>query len=659
MCIFFLVLAALPGGAPPPEVDAFREGLLFHLAYLRQPDGSYRPAPGKKPTLLATCDAAFLRHIISGLPAREERQRWIEAIQKYQDPHTGVFEGKLHRFGMALRALNILGGSPRHPLRFLDRWKDPEALIRWLENLDWRETWGTSIEVLHVTTPRLLERGREDRIWGDRFFRWLEENQDGKTGFWGTNRGASLWIGMGGTFHIVPPYRAAGRPLPRPEAMIDSTLKLQERDGSFRGGYGQMDACHLLMVLTRQTPHRKEEIRRALGNVVDALLGEWDPRARLLGGVRDLHDLLADYQALGYALSLHPDHPLAKISWQDAWDPRLWRISEARSDPGPLPAEAWTVMGTYAAVTVSAGEKERLKDYAGAAKKIFRELDELLSNYKPESEISRLNRSSGKEPVPLSGPTLEVLRHSLRYAGLTSGCFDPTVVPLVRLWGFGGGEPPKRVPPPAELKRVLGLVGYQHLVLAENSARLELPGMGVDTGGIAKGYAVDVAYSRLLEMDAASVMVNLGGNIRCRGFPRGAGPWKIGVRNPFQRDLIVGVLSLTGGMAVATSGNYERFVTIGGKRYSHILDPRTGYPAQGMAGVTVISETALEADALSTALFILGIEGSRPVLSRLPSSEALFIPDRKPLEIWLTPGFQKHFTPNPEHAGAVRIIKER
>ena len=203
-------------------------------------------------------------------------------------------------------------------------------------------------------------------------------------------------------------------------------------------------------------------------------------------------------------------------------------------------------------------------------------------------------------------------------------------------------------------------MGYRHVRLGPGAtAYLEKAGLQLDLGGIAKGYAVDVAYDRLVGKGVDNAMVNLGGNIRCRGLARRGTPWRVGVRDPFDRETIVGVLRLTDGLAVATSGNYERFVTIAGERYAHILDPRTGYPVKGMAGVTVVAGSALEADAMSTSLFVLGMEEGLQVLGELESCEALFVPDEQPLSIYITPGFGRYFTPLRPYAGAVKELPLR
>jgi FAD:protein FMN transferase len=310
-------------------------------------------------------------------------------------------------------------------------------------------------------------------------------------------------------------------------------------------------------------------------------------------------------------------------------------------------------MGTYATVSVPADEKSMLTVCADDAKSVFSELEKTLTVYDPGSEISRLNAAAGRSPVAVSGHTRRMLRLSRQYGELSGGAFDVTVSPLIQLWGFSGGQAPVRRHAPEIVAEVLTRTGYHHLAIEGETAFLDTAGMSVDLGGIAKGYAVDVCFERLTRKKIPNVMVNLGGNLRCNGVARAGRPWNIGVQNPFEDGEIVGTIGLTGGRAVATSGNYERFVVIDGKRYAHIIDPRSGFPVEGMAGVTVISGKAVEADALSTALYVAGISGAAEILARTPASHALLIPDEQPIRIFLSPGFRQHFSPTPKYAVCV------
>ena len=327
----------------------------------------------------------------------------------------------------------------------------------------------------------------------------------------------------------------------------------------------------------------------------------------------------------------------------------------ASPDTPPV-GESWTVMGTFARVSVPAHERDGLASSVATATEVFERVNALLSTYDPDSEISLVNGAAGGEPVAVSPLTREVLAQSVRASRETDGCFDPTVLPLMRLWGFRDGRPRERAPSAEELRETLNAIGVGHLVLAESTALLDVAGVEIDLGGIAKGYAVDLVFDELAARGVENIMVDLGGNIRCRGIARGERTWRIGVRNPFERASIVGTIDLGGGMAVATSGNYERFVTIAGEQYAHIVDSRTGRPVQGMAGVTVVSPRAVDADVLSTALFIAGPTGATKILARFPGSGALFIPDRPEFEILITDDLAGRFSAKPEFADRVRRV---
>jgi thiamine biosynthesis lipoprotein len=324
----------------------------------------------------------------------------------------------------------------------------------------------------------------------------------------------------------------------------------------------------------------------------------------------------------------------------------------------------WTTMGTFASIDVPAREAGKLDAYAAQARDIFEDINGSLTVYSADSELARVNLSAGTAPVPVSDDTAAAVRLALHYAEVSGGSFDPTVAPLVRLWGFSGGTPPPELPAAGMIKDALGTVGHAGVKLTPRSAdacggwqvALERRGMSLDLGGIAKGHAVDLCYDRLAAMDAQHVMVNLGGNIRCRGEASPGRPWRIGIRNPFNQSEIVGVVELSDGWSVATSGNYERFVTIGGQRYTHIIDPRTGYPVKGMAAVTVISPSAVEADAMSTACFVMGVSRATALLATLPDCHVLFIEDERPLTLRLTSGFAGFFAPAQAFSSRVRIV---
>jgi len=317
--------------------------------------------------------------------------------------------------------------------------------------------------------------------------------------------------------------------------------------------------------------------------------------------------------------------------------------------------KSWLTMGTFASVTVPADDARRLEKALPAVTNRAAAIAADLTVYNPESDVSRLNAAAG-EPAfrPVSPHTLRMIEASRRIASLTDGAFDPTVGPLAEMWGFNTGTPPQRLPASERIARVLARIGLQHVAVSNGMARIRAPGVALDFGGIAKGYGVDLCYEELRNAGIENVMVNIGGNLRVGGQPEESRPWRIGVRDPFDNNRLLGTLSLCDGDAVATSGHYERFVTIEGRRYAHIIDPRTGLPVEGMAGVTVVAPTGVEADGLSTALFVLGPDGLSAVLARRPGLCAALVPNARPRALVATPAFLDRFQPAPRMRNRIR-----
>ena len=313
-------------------------------------------------------------------------------------------------------------------------------------------------------------------------------------------------------------------------------------------------------------------------------------------------------------------------------------------------------MGGRATVTLGTAYSDRIDPITAQVQTIFARLEWELSTYRPESAISLLAEQAGVAPLAVSEDAFRVLSLGKYFGDLSDGAFDITVAPLVRLWGFGRTPGPAGLPSEGSVRKQVGLVDYRRLVLANGTAFLPVKGMGVDLGGIAKGYAVDLAFDYCRSAGIEDFLIDLSGNIRVSGRPQWREDWQIGVRNPFDRSRIIGKVTLESGMALATSGNYERFVEIAGQRYSHIIDPRTGYPVTGTAGVTILCQDATTADGLSTSFFVVGLKGAGKLLQETPSAEVLIVPDKYPTELWLTPGFAKAFVPIPELAKAVRLF---
>lgn len=256
-----------------------------------------------------------------------------------------------------------------------------------------------------------------------------------------------------------------------------------------------------------------------------------------------------------------------------------------------------------------------------------RRLERMLSRFVQGSEITALNRSAGESRQPVSAETFAILTEAQRLSARSNGSFDITVGPLVDLWDFHHATSP---PSDARIRQTAALVHWQDLILYPETceAMLRRNGQSLDLGGIGKGYASD-AFMRLLQsLGIPSAFSNLGGNVSTLGTRPDGSPWRVGIRHP-RNDGLIGAVEVVG-KAVVTSGDYEQFfLDRAGKRYHHILDPCTGRPAaRGLISATVIASSAMEADALSTALLASGIEKGLEWFSQYGAAQAILIDEQ-------------------------------
>jgi len=256
----------------------------------------------------------------------------------------------------------------------------------------------------------------------------------------------------------------------------------------------------------------------------------------------------------------------------------------------------------------------------------IREIENRMSAYLAETDIARVNAAAGKAPVRVNDDVFEVVERAVYYAELSGGAFDPTIGTLTSIWGIGGNNP--RVPSQAEIDAVLPLVNWRNIELdrERRSVFLKQPGMVLDLGAIAKGYAADEAAAIIRKARIGRAIIDLGGDVLTCGVKPDKSPWRVGLQDPYKsRGAYIGVV--TGAeKAMATSGVYERYFDAGGVRYHHLFSPSDGYPADnGLLSVTIIADRSMDADALSTASFILGYENGRALVDSLEGVEAVFV----------------------------------
>jgi len=247
-------------------------------------------------------------------------------------------------------------------------------------------------------------------------------------------------------------------------------------------------------------------------------------------------------------------------------------------------------------LTVLAEEKLRISS----------SLDAMGTTFRKDSEWSRVNREAATRPVAVSGELFRLLTVCEDYSRASEGAFDITVGPLLKLWGFYKGS--GRLPHRSEIRNALARVGYRNLILDSKArtVRFKKPGMEIDPGGIGKGYAVDRMVRVLKAGGIRSALISAGGSsIFGLGSPPGEQGWRVRIRDPRSPSKTIEEILLRD-ESMSTSGNYEKFFLAGGKRYSHLFDPRTGYPAEGVASVSVVAPRTLDSEAWTKPFFIMG-----------------------------------------------------
>ncbi|MGH4139020.1 FAD:protein FMN transferase [Clostridium sp.] len=300
----------------------------------------------------------------------------------------------------------------------------------------------------------------------------------------------------------------------------------------------------------------------------------------------------------------------------------------------------------------SLGTLNELKVYGKNAEKAIREsieklceIDNKMSVFKEQSEISKINKHAGNQPQIVSEDTYYVIQKAIKYCCISKGAFDITIRPIVELWGIGKKD--ARIPSSNEVKEKLKVVNYKDIVLEKNTSSIFLKkkNQEIDVGGIAKGFAADEVKNVLMKNGIKSALINLGGNILALGKKKDGTPWGVGIQNPFKTRgefaLSINVIN----KAVVTSGNYERYFEEDGKRFHHIIDPITGFPSESdIVSATVISDNSIDGDGLSTGVYIMGTQKAIKLIEEIEGVDAIFITKNK--DIYVTSGIRENITLN-------------
>ncbi|WP_394331388.1 FAD:protein FMN transferase [Winogradskyella thalassocola] len=284
------------------------------------------------------------------------------------------------------------------------------------------------------------------------------------------------------------------------------------------------------------------------------------------------------------------------------------------------------LMGSRFDITVVANDSTQANKHIDIAVAEISRIEKLISSWDEDSQTSEINRNAGIKPVKVDAELFNLIERAIGISKLTDGAFDISYASMDKIWKFDGSM--TTMPSEKEITASVEKVGYQNIVLDKNKSTiyLKLKGMKIGFGAIGKGYAADKAKTLLISKGVTSGIINASGDMNTWGQQTNGEDWKVAITNPMDKNKVFALLPITNG-AVVTSGNYEKYVNFNGKRYTHIIDPRTGYPSTGIISVTVFAPKAELADALATSVFVMGKEAGLDRINQLPKIECIIIDD--------------------------------
>ena len=285
------------------------------------------------------------------------------------------------------------------------------------------------------------------------------------------------------------------------------------------------------------------------------------------------------------------------------------------------------LMGSRFDITVLAEKPSEGEHYIELAIKEISRIEKLISSWDPASQTSKINRNAGTLPVKVDPELFDLITRAIAISELTGGAFDVSYASMDKLWSFDGTM--SQLPPVELVAASIANVGYQGIRLDPDNQTvfLQEPGMKIGFGAIGKGYAADKAKQLLVSQGVVAGIINASGDMSTWGKQADGTDWNIAITNPLNKNEAFATLPITEG-AVVTSGDYEKYTMIDGVRYAHIIDPRTGYPAKGILSVTVFASKAELADALATAVFVMGLEVGLDRINQLPGIECIIVDDQ-------------------------------
>jgi len=291
-----------------------------------------------------------------------------------------------------------------------------------------------------------------------------------------------------------------------------------------------------------------------------------------------------------------------------------------------LRKRAVKLMGSRFDITIVANDSLTAEQNIDAVIAEVTRIENLISDWRPETQIAQVNKNAGIAPVRVDAEVFALTERALHFSKLTDGAFDISFAAMDRIWKFDGSM--TEMPSPEAIKKSVEKVGYQNIVLDRMNSTIFLKkkGMKIGFGALGEGYAADRCRQMMLARGIKSGIVNGSGDMSTWGKQPDGSPWTIGVTNPLQRDTVFAIVLLKQ-PAVVTSGSYEKFVMLNGKRYAHIINPKTGYPATGVSSVTIFGPSAETANGFSTSMMVLGKEAGLKLLKKYPQYSYILVTD--------------------------------
>ena len=283
-------------------------------------------------------------------------------------------------------------------------------------------------------------------------------------------------------------------------------------------------------------------------------------------------------------------------------------------------------MGSRFEITVVANNADLGDEYINTAVSEISRIEKMISSWDSLSETAAIIRNAGVKPVKVDAELFDLISRSIKISELTEGAFDISYASMDRIWKFDGSM--KKLPTEEEVAASVSLVGYKNIILDPKAQTVFLKnkGMRIGFGALGKGYAADKAKQLLISMGVTGGIINASGDLTTWGNEPDGSPWMVGITNPLNKNKVFSWFPLDNN-AVVTSGNYEKYVEFNGKKYTHIIDPRTGWPASGLTSVSIFAPKAELADALATSVFVMGRETGLNFINQLPGIECIIVDD--------------------------------